>query len=132
MQRLQSYLEKSAATRYMLGFEYYGTIYAVTLKPEELTEDILNLRPDKIRFRPNNKIKFRLLYHPTLEVIEPLDKFNARDIPNKGDRFEAAVAAKYRLPWHGHNSTPHWIDGDLYIKGERVQLKYQNSTIVEG
>jgi hypothetical protein len=129
------YNEKSYTHSYIFGFSYKGNVY-MTHSTSETLPYVLKL--DKasrgagysLRFKPNMAQKLLLLTNS--EVLCSVEFFKstlANSKYNKGEVFERLVTEYYGQEWK-KDTVPFWVQGDINLNGEEVQIKLDSATLM--
>lgn len=136
---INKYEQYSVADKYIIGFEFKKAVYMVEMNKinnELLTVEVAsrncgdNLR---LRVRKNNKIE---MLEKAIEICKAEDLIDTighetkgkMKFWNRGEMFEKAVTEYYGQNWE-KDTVPFWEDGDLNVKGEKIQIKYDSATL---
>lgn len=128
----RDYNRFSVADKYLLIFEYNGTIYGKFYK--HIPNRFLYVRERKnksdlyIRFN-SNKHKKQLL-----KTAIPMGSTNdlLSNKYNKGVMAERLVYKLYNQPWNGKDNIPFYKGGDITINGEKIQIKFEHARMCYG
>lgn len=128
---LRIYVETTAATRTVFGFEYETRVYMAILDaiPASWVKLVKKSSKrggeNKLRLEVNKTEKAKLLRKAvmvgTLDIIDTIKG-------NKGDSWEKWVTEHYKQVWK-KNSIPYYKDGDITVCGEKLQIKWENATL---
>ncbi len=131
---IEGYEAHAYTDQYIFGFDYKGTIYAVTTDAKVLP---YVLKIDKasrgagyaLRFCPTVEQKLFLIAQGA-DIICSTSYFKAEVTNsryNNGEIFEKMVTEKHGQEWHKDN-VPFTEDGDLTVNGIAYQIKFQKAT----
>lgn len=130
---IKNYRKFSAADGYILGFSYKGNIYAFYEKeipPRYIIEDEESTKRGaglKLRFRMTKKQKNLLIRKDKAFIIGDTSLFSFEK--NKGIAFEKMIFERLNAPYGGPNNVPFWEKGDISIRGQEYQIKYEGGQI---
>lgn len=127
-QTLKVYETLNAADSYGLGYVVDNVVYLAftnrLLRSMLYLEQASKKRGLVIRMRLTARHIKRLQCNAI--AIGTIDDLQGN---NKGIAFERLVYKAFNQEYHGHNTTPFWVDGDITINGQKIQLKYGQATI---
>jgi hypothetical protein len=130
---IKNYRRFSAADSYVLGFIYKHEVYIIEVK--EIMPRFMRVEHESSKKGGNAKLQLRL----TNKDMEYLIRKGAYSIGNeeilvgrynKGVEFERVVTNHYGIIWHGKDSTPFYIAGDINVDGKEIQVKFNGAQIV--
>ena len=128
---INHYRKHSAADSYILGFVYNKMLYMVNVKeimPRFLTvEQASRNQGENLRLRIKKALKEQLLKNNECICLGSQDLLVATKY-NKGENFEKLVTEYYGQVWE-KDTIPFWVQGDININGEEVQIKLQDATL---
>lgn len=131
---LPTYIRRSAASRYALGFTLNGSIYVAYVGDAELEQVISVDRASRgaglsLRFKPTKAQKFFLLKYA--DVLCSQDLFNTEvsiSKYNAGEVFEKMVTESFGQTWVKDN-IPFTQAGDINVNGEEIQIKFERASL---
>lgn len=133
---IQGYITKSAAHKYIVGFEQAGklyyTVYTGMIADELLKLDRASTKKGgmlKIRIKLNAKIKAMLLNAGKAILLGAADLLNTNDKYNKGERFERLITETLTTEVWQKDNIPFWQAGDICWHGEQVQVKFDGAEL---
>jgi len=123
------YRQYSVANWYILGFIVKGMLYMVNMA--EIPSEYLKLekasRNQGINLRLRMSAEQRKNLVAQAICLGTIDLLTATAY-NKGENFEKAVTEYYGQTWK-KDTVPFYIDGDININGEKVQIKLDSATL---
>lgn len=133
---IQGYMEKSAAHKYIVGFEWGGNLY-YTIYTGMIADDVLKLDRAstkkggmlKIRVRLNTKVKAMLLNAGKAILLGAASLLDTDDKYNKGERFERLITETLTDEKWEKDNVPFWQAGDICWHGEQVQIKLDGAEL---
>lgn len=130
--QLKGYRDYTKADKYILGFEYHGTIYMAVLNnvPSKYLTVIKasHNRGKKIQFNLTMKHKRELINKYNALPVMLRQEFDITDGYNNGDKFESIVRSMYGIP-HQHDNVPFYKGVDLLVNGVGYSIKYENAQL---
>jgi len=130
---IRNYRKYSAATLYVVGFEYKHTVYAATMS--EIPPRFIRVEHESSKKGGGEKLQLRLinkdmeaLIRKGAECIGSSDILNGQY--NKGVEFERIISERNGQEYRGKDSVPFYVSGDLEIKGQQTQIKMNGAQIV--
>lgn len=131
---LNVYESTTAAVKTLLVFALAGRAYAAWLTAIDLDmvtldrESTQNGGWTKLKFRLSNRQKVALIEAGAEEVGDIADILSI--IPsNKGNSVEAWATRRYMgIEW-AKDSIPYYVQGDIRVDGEEVQVKFENASL---
>lgn len=131
---MKTYMEKSAAHDYILGFQFKGSVYMAEVNAETFTEVITVDRASRgagllLRFKPTTAHKVFLLKYA--KVLCSADLFTAEvenSKYNAGETFEKMVTEFFGQEWTKDN-VPFTKAGDINVNGKEIQIKYERASL---
>jgi len=130
------YATLTAAHKYILGFEYNGNLYYITLTFAELIETLKADRASskkgglaKVRVRTNKIQRHLYVASGRAVLIGSVDVLNTADKYNKGERFEKIITETLTGKEWQKDSIPFWQAGDIELNGEQIQIKYDDAEL---
>ena len=128
---IKAYRTYSAADNYILGFVYEKMIYMVRvaeIMPRYLNVEVASRNQgENLRLRLKKAHKEQLLKKAPI-CLGSADCLNS-DKYNKGEIFEKLVTEYYGQTWK-KDTIPFWVQGDININGEEVQIKLDSATLM--
>lgn len=128
---IKTYRQFSAADNYILGFIYEKMLYMVRvaeIMPRYLNvEEASRNQGENLRLRLKKAHKKQLLKKAPI-CLGSADCLNDSKY-NKGEIFEKLVTEYYGQIWR-KDTTPFWVQGDININGEEVQIKLDSATLM--
>ena len=127
---IRHYRKHSAADSYIIGFVYNKQLYAIKLDeimPRLLVESTASRGAgSQLRLRIKKQYKEQLLRKGAI-------CFGSADILtegkyNKGENFEKIITEYYGQVWE-KDSVPFWVQGDITLNGEEVQIKLDQASL---
>lgn len=135
-QMIALYAALTAAHKYILGFDYHGKLYYVTLTFAELVETLKADRAasskggvNKVRIRTSKEQRRAFVLSGKAVLIGSIEALNTADKYNKGERFERIITELLTANiWH-KDSVPFWQAGDIELNGEQIQIKLDDAEL---
>ena len=128
---LKTYRQFSAADNYILGFVYEKMLYMVRvaeIMPRYLNvEEASRNQGENLRLRLKKKHKEQLMKKAPI-CLGSADCLNDSKY-NKGEVFEKLVTEYYGQTWK-KDTVPFWVQGDINLNGEEVQIKLDSATLM--
>lgn len=130
---LKVYEDTTAAVWTLLVFQLAGRAYAARLNA--ITADMVTLDREssqnggatKLRFKLSNRQKVALIEAGAEEVGNIADILSLQK--NKGNAVECWATRRYMgIEWSKDN-IPYYMQGDVQINGEEVQVKFENASL---
>lgn len=131
---IKTYREFSKADNYIIGFTYKHNLYMVKvadIMPRWTSVQHTSSktgRIPKLQMSITNKAKEQFIRKGAICLGS--EELVVCDDLNKGFTFERLVSEYYGIEYRGRDNIGFWIDGDLEINGEKIQIKFQNAQIV--
>lgn len=130
---LKIYEETTAAAWTLLVFQLAGRAYVARV--EHLTADMVKLDREssqnggatKLRFALSNKQKVALIEAGAEEVGNIADILAMHK--NKGCAIEKWATERYTTETWVKDSIPYYVQGDIRINDEEVQVKFENASL---
>lgn len=130
---LKVYEDTTAAVWTLLVFQLAGHAYAARV--EHLTADMVKLDREssqnggatKLRFALSNKQKVALIEAGAEEVGDMATIFAYHK--NKGCAVEKWATERYTTDTWVKDSIPYYMQGDIRVNGEEVQVKFENASL---
>jgi hypothetical protein len=128
---IKTYRQFSAADNYILGFVYEKMLYMVRVA--EIMPRYLQVgqasrdRGENLRLRLKKAHKEQLMKKAPI-CLGSADCLNDSKY-NKGEVFERLVTEYYGQEWK-KDSVPFWVQGDINLNGEEVQIKLDSATLI--
>ena len=130
---LKIYEDTTAAAWTLLVFQLAGRAYAARLNA--ITADMVALDREssqnghatKLRFRLSNRQKVALIEAGAEEVGDIADILALQK--NKGNAVECWATRRYMGEEWSKDSIPYYVQGDIRVNGEEVQVKYENASL---
>ena len=128
---IKTYRQFSAADNYILGFVYEKMLYMVRV--DEIMPRYLNVEEASRNQGENLRLRLKKAHKEQLLKKAPIclgsaDCLNS-DKYNKGEIFEKLVTEYYGQTWK-KDTIPFWVQGDININGEEVQIKLDSATLM--
>jgi hypothetical protein len=128
---IKTYRQFSAADNYILGFVYEKMLYMVRvaeIMPRYLNvEEASRNQGENLRLRLKKKHKEQLMKKAPI-CLGSADCLNDSKY-NKGEIFEKLVTEYYGQEWK-KDTVPFWVQGDINLNGEEVQIKLDSATLM--
>lgn len=130
---LKVYEDTTAAVWTLLVFQLAGRAYAARL--DAITADMVTLDREssqnggatKLRFKLSNRQKVALIEAGAEEVGNIADILSLQK--NKGNAVECWATRRYMgIEWV-KDSIPYYMQGDIQVNGEEVQVKFENASL---
>lgn len=130
---LKVYEDTTAAVWTLLVFQLAGRAYAARL--DAITADMVTLDREssqnggatKLRFKLSNRQKVALIEAGAEEVGNIADILSLQK--NKGNAVECWATRRYMgIEW-SKDSIPYYMQGDIRVNGEEVQVKFENASL---
>lgn len=130
---LKVYEDTTAAVWTLLVFQLAGRAYAARLNA--ITADMVTLDREssqnggatKLRFKLSNRQKVALIEAGAEEVGNIADILSLQK--NKGNAVECWATRRYMgIEWV-KDSIPYYMQGDIQVNGEEVQVKFENASL---
>jgi len=123
------YRQYSVANWYILGFIVKGMLYMVNMA--EIPSDFLKLEKASRNQGVNLRLRISAEQRKNLVAqaicLGTIDLLTATAY-NKGENFEKVVTEYYGQEWK-KDTVPFYMDGDININGEKVQIKLDSATL---
>lgn len=128
---IKHYRTHSASDSYIIGFIYDKKLYAT--KMEEIPPRFLVETQASRGQGSQLRLRIKKQYKEQLMRKNPIC-FGSSDILeqgkyNKGENFEKIITEYYNQEWE-KDSVPFWVDGDITIDGEKIQIKLDSASLV--
>lgn len=128
---INHYRNHSAADSYIVGFVYDKNLYFV--KMAEIAPRFLNVEVASRNQGENLRLRLKKSHRASLMKKNPVCLGSAdmlvADKYNKGEIFEKAVTEYYGQTWE-KDTVPFWVQGDINLDGEEVQIKLDSATLM--
>ena len=128
---IKTYRQFSAADNYILGFVYEKMLYMVRVA--EIMPRYLNVEEASRNQGENLRLRLKKAHKAQLMKKAPICLGSADCLNdskyNKGEIFEKLVTEYYGQTWTKDN-IPFYIQGDININGEEVQIKLDSATLM--
>ena len=128
---INTYRQFSAADNYILGFVYEKMLYMVRvaeIMPRYLSvEEASRNQGENLRLRLKKAHKAQLMKKAPI-CLGSADCLNDSKY-NKGEVFERLVTEYYGQTWQ-KDTVPFWVQGDINLNGEEVQIKLDSATLM--
>lgn len=128
---IKTYRQYSAADNYILGFIYEKMLYMVRVA--EIMPRYLNVEEASRNQGENLRLRLKKAHKAQLMKKAPICLGSADCLNdskyNKGEIFEKLVTEYYGQTWTKDN-IPFYIQGDININGEEVQIKLDSATLM--
>ena len=128
---INTYRQFSAADNYILGFIYDKMLYMVRVA--EIMPRYLNVEEASRNQGENLRLRLKKAHKAQLMKKAPICLGSADCLNdskyNKGEVFEKLVTEYYGQTWTKDN-IPFWVQGDININGEEVQIKLDSATLM--
>jgi hypothetical protein len=128
---INTYRKYSAADNYILGFVYDKMLYMVRVA--EIMPRYLNVEAASRNQGENLRLRLKKAHKAQLMRKAPICLGSAdsliSDKYNKGEIFEKMVTEYYGQEWK-KDTVPFWVQGDINLNGEEVQIKLDGATLV--
>ena len=130
---LKVYEETTAAVRTLLVFQLCGRAYAAWLTA--IDADMVTLDRESTANGGWTKLKFHLTNAQKVALIEAgAEEVGAiADIlalqKNKGNAVECWATRRYMGTEWSKDSIPYYMQGDIQVNGEEVQVKFENASL---
>lgn len=130
---LKVYEDTTAAVWTLLVFQLAGRAYAARINA--ITADMVALDREssqnggatKLRFKLSNRQKVALIEAGAEEVGDIADILSLQK--NKGNAVECWATRRYMgIEWV-KDSIPYYVQGDIQVNGEEVQVKFENASL---
>lgn len=130
---LNVYEATTAASRTLLVFQLCGRAYATWLTA--IDADMVRLDRESSANGGWTKLKFHLTNAQKVALIEAgaEEVGNIADIlslqKNKGNAVECWATRRYMgIEW-SKDSIPYYVQGDIQVNGEEIQVKFENASL---
>ena len=128
---INHYRNHSAADSYIVGFVYDKNLYFV--KMAEIAPRFLSVEVASRNQGENLRLRLKKSHRASLMKKNPVCLGSAdmlvADKYNKGEIFEKAVTEYYGQTWE-KDTVPFWVQGDINLNGEEVQIKLDSATLM--
>lgn len=128
---LKTYRRFSAADNYILGFVYEKMLYMVRVA--EIMPRYLNVEKASRNQGENLRLRLKKAHKAQLMKKAPICLGSADCLNdskyNKGEIFEKLVTEYYGQTWE-KDTIPFWVQGDINLNGEEVQIKLDSATLM--
>lgn len=128
---INHYRNHSAADSYIVGFVYDKNLYFI--KMTEIAPRFLNVEVASRNQGENLRLRLKKSHRASLMKKNPVCLGSAdmlvADKYNKGEIFEKAVTEYYGQTWE-KDTVPFWVQGDINLDGEEVQIKLDSATLM--
>jgi hypothetical protein len=130
---IKNYRKFSAANAYILGFIYKHQVYMIQVS--EIMPRYIKVEHESSKKGGCEKLQFRLPKKYQEQLIRKgAIQIGSEDILqgeyNKGVEFERIISEMYGQEFRGKDNVPFYIEGDLNIDGEEIQVKFNGAQIV--
>ena len=128
---IRNYRKYSGADSYIIGYIYKKKLFMTKVNeimPRFMVVSNSDTRGQSLRLYLNNKLKEQLLKQNAIllgnqEILDNGEK-------NRGWAFEKIIYDYYKInPYKGKDNKGFWLGGDINIKGEEIQIKFENATM---
>lgn len=128
---IRNYRKYSGADSYIIGYIYKKKLFMTKVNeimPRFMIVSNSDTRGQSLRLYLNNKLKEQLLKQNAIllgnqEILDNGEK-------NRGWAFEKIIYDYYKInPYKGKDNKGFWLGGDINIKGEEIQIKFENATM---
>ena len=128
---IKTYRQFSAADNYILGFVYEKMLYMVRVA--EIMPRYLNVEEASRNQGENLRLRLKKAHKAQLMKKAPICLGSADCLNdskyNKGVIFEKLVTEYYGQEWK-KDTVPFWVQGDINLNGEEVQIKLDSATLM--
>ena len=128
---IKAYRKYSAADNYILGFIFNHMIYMVRVA--EIMPRYLNVEEASRNQGENLRLRLKKAHKEQLLKKNPICLGSADCLNdskyNKGEIFEKLVTEYYGQEWK-KDTVPFWVQGDINLNGEEVQIKLDSATLM--
>lgn len=128
---IKTYRQFSAADNYILGFVYEKMLYMVRVA--EIMPRYLNVEEASRNQGENLRLRLKKAHKAQLMKKAPICLGSADCLNdskyNKGEVFEKLVTEYYGQTWV-KDTIPFWVQGDINLNGEEVQIKLDSATLM--
>jgi hypothetical protein len=128
---IKTYRQFSAADNYILGFVYEKMLYMVRVA--EIMPRYLNVEEASRNQGENLRLRLKKAHKAQLMKKAPICLGSADCLNdskyNKGEIFEKLVTEYYGQEWK-KDTVPFWVQGDINLNGEEVQIKLDSATLM--
>lgn len=128
---IRTYRQYSAADNYILGFIYDKMLYMIRVA--EIMPRYLNVEEASRNQGENLRLRLKKAHKAQLMKKAPICLGSADCLNdskyNKGEIFEKLVTEYYGQTWTKDN-IPFYIQGDINLNGEEVQIKLDSATLM--
>ena len=128
---IRTYRQFSAADNYILGFVYEKMLYMVRVA--EIMPRYLNVEEASRNQGENLRLRLKKKHKEQLMKKAPICLGSADCLIdskyNKGEVFEKLVTEYYGQEWK-KDTVPFWVQGDINLNGEEVQIKLDSATLM--
>ena len=128
---IKTYRQFSAADNYILGFVYEKMLYMVRVA--EIMPRYLNVEEASRNQGENLRLRLKKAHKAQLMKKAPIRLGSADCLNdskyNKGEIFEKLVTEYYGQTWV-KDTIPFWVQGDINLNGEEVQIKLDSATLM--
>ena len=128
---IKTYRQFSAADNYILGFIYDKMLYMVRVA--EIMPRYLNVEEASRNQGENLRLRLKKAHKAQLMKKAPICLGSADCLNdskyNKGEVFEKLVTEYYGQTWE-KDTIPFWVQGDINLNGEEVQIKLDSATLM--
>ena len=130
---IKNYRKFSAADKYILGFEYKHNIYAIMVN--EIPPRFMTVERESSKKGGARKLQLRIhKAHKEQLIRKGATLLGHESILNgqynKGVEFERLISELNGQEFRGKENVGFWVEGDLEINGEQVQIKLNGAQIV--
>ena len=133
---IREYANRSAAHKYIVGFEcrgnLYYTVYAGMIADELLKLDRASSKKGgmlKVRIRFSSKLKAAIVNAGKAINLGKASLLDTADKYNKGERFERLITETLTDEVWVKDQIPFWVAGDIRINGEEIQIKMDGAEL---
>ena len=128
---IKTYRQFSAADNYILGFVYEKMLYMVRVA--EIMPRYLNVEEASRNQGENLRLRLKKAHKAQLMKKAPICLGSADCLNdskyNKDEIFEKLVTEYYGQTWK-KDTVPFWVQGDINLNGEEVQIKLDSATLM--
>jgi hypothetical protein len=128
---INTYRRYSVADSYILGFIVDHMLYMVEVA--EIMPRLLTVEEASRNQGENLRLRIRKAQKAQLMKKNPIclgsDSCLIADKYNKGEIFEKLVTEYYGQEWK-KDTVPFWVQGDINLNGEEVQIKLDSATLM--
>ena len=128
---IATYRRYSVADSYILGFIFDKMLYMIEV--DEIMPRFLNVEEASRNQGENLRLRLKKAHKAQLMKKAPICLGSADCLNdskyNKGEIFEKLVTEYYGQTWQ-KDTVPFWVQGDINLNGEEVQIKLDSATLM--